>query len=609
MKLIRMVVLAAALGVVTGAGTFPALARVDQGSCTICVSNIFSPWDNAGLLTIYMQDVGTDGLGANVTSITAHIMSGSNDVLDVSDFKVTAGTAQSGTWEVMTPIQEGSNPGQLQLGSYSVTLDVADNKGNTATISGVGGLDFTIHPTITLTASRPVFTFLHQTAQLSGTVTGLWPDGTKKLLPNMSVYVADEFGAAPPNPPILVGTTNSSGQYSGIFAPDFLAQTDWPDLYFTYVISTATLTGTNSRQSLPLTTKVDPVTVSAKISPDRIKYGAKATISGNVVFHEGSANGPVAGDTVSMIDEFGDHTTTATTNGNGHFSVRLPNTASTTWHLQAQGHSGAAALWFGTGLAHKSITVALPVTFRSFHARLTPLGYVAIHACLSTNVADMPSLAGPDPKLTIQYSRGAHGPWSKLGPPASTLGYLSSCSGQQMSFEAFQLPGRLINAYYRAVIFPTPAYEAVVSPVVHSWLYATRITNTSVSPTSVSNGGHATITGRLWRQAGRGWAVYGHRRVAIIYRVAGRKTWYLLGRCTSTGKGWFHLRFTDNGVNADLRGLYLGDQTHLWSEGSIVRITGAAAASTQRRHRSSAFGLTVLGWMQVAARFGVVLHH
>jgi len=43
--------------------------------------------------------------------------------------------------------------------------------------------------------------------------------------------------------PILVGTTNSSGNYSGTFAPDFLAQTDWPDYYFTYITSTPRLRG------------------------------------------------------------------------------------------------------------------------------------------------------------------------------------------------------------------------------------------------------------------------------------------------------------------------------------------------------------------------------
>lgn len=594
MKLTRMVALAAAFGVAAGVGAMPTLASADQG-CTICISNIFSPWDNAGLLTMYVQDSGANGAGANVTSITAHIMNGTTDVLDLSDFHVSAGTAQNGIWEVNTPITQS----QLPLGAYSVTVDVADDAGNTATISGVGGLDFTIHPTLTLKANRSVFTYLHQTAQLSGTVTGLWPDGTKKQLSGYSVYVADEFGAAPPNPPILVGTTNSTGNYSGTFAPDFLAQTDWPDFYFTYITSTPTLTG-NQSQGLPLTTKLDPVTVTAKITPARIRYGAKATISGNVVFHEGSASGPVAGDTLTMNDKFGDHTATASTNSKGHYSVTLPPTASTTWYLEAQGHSGAAALWFANGLAHTSITVALPVTFRWFKARLTPLGYVAIGACLRTNIPDMPSLNGPDPKLTIQYSRSPHGPWSKLGPSSSAIGSSNFCSGQQTTYESFTLPGRLINAYYRAVIFATPAYEAAVSPVVHSWLYATRITNTSVSPTSVSNGGHATIKGRLWRRVGHGWAAYRGRRVAIIYRIAGKKTWYLLGRCTTNGKGSFHLRFTDNGVNADLRAVYLGDKTHLWSAGSIVSITSHVAGSVQPRYRSSASGLAMAGWIRTA---------
>lgn len=585
MKLLRLGVLPVAIalaGVMT-----PALAAASAGP--IVIYNIFSPWDNAGLLTMYVN------APTDVTSITAHIMSGSQDMLDVSDFTLTAGTAQDGTWAVSQPIAEG----QLPLGLYDVTVDVNDAGGDAQTISGVGGLNFTVHPTITLSADRADFTYLHQTAQISGKVTGLWPDGSTQPLSGVQVYVADEFGAAPLNPPIPVGTTASDGTYSGTFAPNILDQTDWPDYYYTYITATSTVSS-NQSAALPLTTVTDPVTVTVAISPAQVNYGQPATISGTVTFQDGSATGPVADDTISMKDEFGVHTLTTTTDSNGNYTATLPPTVSTTWYVEAQGSDAATVTWFDIGLGHASINEAIPVTFNSFTAKLTPLGYVAVNACLSTNIPD-PTVHGPNAKVTFQYAPSPHGSWRNLGSASPVYDTSSACSGSsgQLSLVSAKFPGHLINAYYRAVIKPTSQYQAEVSPVVHSWLYRSKITNMAVTPSTVSYGGKATISGRLWRQVKSGWTAGGHRRVEIIYRIAGKKTWHGLGICRANAQGWFRLRFTD-GASADLEAVYLGDQTHLWTSSKIVRITLAPGAATPDRPTVPALALILPAWLRSA---------
>lgn len=565
MKLIRPGILAAVASIATVTAAAPALASpAVPAAGTITISDIFSPNDNAGLLTM------TVSAPANVTSITAHIMSGTTDVLDVSDFVQTAGTAPVTTWAVSSPITEN----QLALGVYDVTVDVTDSAGDSATISGAGSFYFTVRPTVTLAQNPSVFTYLHQTAQLSGTVTGLWPNGVTQPLSGFPVYVTDQGGTLPTTP-TLVGTTASDGSYSGSVTPDFVAETGYPDWYYTYINATSTVSATISPFG-QLNTASDPISVKASVSPAQIKYGQVATLSGTVVFHEGTTSGPVAGDTIMLSDQYGIHQATGTTDALGKFAIKLPPTASTPWFVQAQSPRGANSIWFGNAGTKTSIKVALPVSFVSFKARLTGTGYVVAGACLHTDVTDT-SIGGPMTNVVFQYSASQHGPWSKLGMVHTVYRSSTSwCAKPHDASASVRLPGHLINAYYRAVLRATPNYQPAVSGIVHAWLYRSKITNVAVSPSTVSPGGTATISGRLWRQGKSGWSPYGSRRVIIIYRLRGGKTWYRLHGCGTNSGGWFHLKFID-GASADLRAIYLGDSTHLWSASTIVSITTAAS--------------------------------
>ena len=88
--------------------------------------------------------------------------------------RLTSGTTTAGTWTVKTPISEH----QLDFGSYQIMVDATDTGGDSISKSVAGPLNYFIEPTITLKASPTVIGQANPTATLSGTVTGLWPDGS-----------------------------------------------------------------------------------------------------------------------------------------------------------------------------------------------------------------------------------------------------------------------------------------------------------------------------------------------------------------------------------------------------------------------------------------------
>jgi hypothetical protein len=101
-------------------------------------------------------------------------------------------------------------------------------------------------------------------------------------------------------------------------------------------------------------------------------------------------------------------------------------------------------------------------------------------------------------------------------------------------------------------------------------LSTTKITAVQVTPRQPRSGSTATITGRLWRHAST-WQPYGHRKVEIVYLLKGGTTWSILAWTRSAASGRFRLGFSD-GASATLSAIYLGDRTHLWSQGGKVYV-------------------------------------
>jgi hypothetical protein len=138
---------------------------------------------------------------------------------------------------------------------------------------------------------------------------------------------------------------------------------------------------------------------------------------------------------------------------------------------------------------------------------------------------------------------------------------------------------KLPNAYYRAYFPASPDNLAATSKLEHQWRYLTRIVSLSVSPRSVHRHGQITVSGRLERQAGRGWRSYSGRRILIVLRPRGSKTWYWIHKVTTNSRGYFSKTFADP-VSAHWSAAYEGDPTHFASSGAIyyVSVTAAAAA-------------------------------
>src|SRR5215472_363235 len=141
----------------------------------IVIDGAFSPSSDVGLLSIQTEAT------SPITSLTAHLSNGTSTLtLTTSDFALTSGGPTDGIWTVISPITQA----QLPLGTYQVTVDASDQAGDSVTGVNAGSFAYVVIPTVTLAASRTSLDFAHQSVTLTGSVTGLYPDGSVQPLPH-----------------------------------------------------------------------------------------------------------------------------------------------------------------------------------------------------------------------------------------------------------------------------------------------------------------------------------------------------------------------------------------------------------------------------------------
>jgi hypothetical protein len=395
---------------------------------------------------------------------------------------------------------------------------------------------------LTATATPPAISFGSQDVAFSGALTGVADLGQEPVtLTDTDTGVSQSLT-----------TTNDDGTFAA--APVHVL----PDSYMLSVTADAT---TVDSDPIQITVDQDQTMLTASVKPKDLKYGRKGTLSGTAFYQDGSVWRPLA-DTAVQVN-VGTHKATVQTSSAGKFSWPIPTTFGPKWAANV-----GSSQFFGASKITGSLTVAIPLKARSFAARLTPLGQVDTSGCLQISAAHY---SPPTGKAEIQYARGAKGPWKSLGRVSLGHGTAPSCHrSDESSFKA-ALVHRLADAYYRADYPGGVHFTRAVSKVVHSSLRTTRITSVQASPRHVRTGGDVTITGRLWKHASE-WLPYGGRKVNIIYRFPGHQTWHPLATVRTAASGRFHLTFTD-GATATLSAIYLGDRTHLWSQGRDVKVT------------------------------------
>ena len=523
----------------------PAAASAD-GSGTITIISASSPAGNRGLLSIQAQAT------TPISSMTAHILSGQADELDVTDFQLSSGQLTDGTWTVQSPITG------LALGTYQVTVDATDTGGDSVTGVGAGDLAFVYQTTITAAYRPAVVSYASPDVAFSGRLTGVAPGSTTPVgLPGVPVLLVNQDTDARQS----LGTTAADGTYSGTLP---VAVGD----YDVQVAASDTIGAAQSSQ-IGIGYSLTPTKVSATVAPEDLKYGQTATVTGTASYQDGSSWQPLP-DVMVRVDIGATQVAVPQTDSAGRFSASLPSPDGSGWSVTV---GAIGNLLLAESSAHGTMHVAVPMTVTRFSAQLLPSGYLDAAGCLKVTV---PNFTAPrQSHIQIQYAPRPSGPWKYLGRLPlgnfSTVG--NSCNGNALAYFQGQVAARLANAYYRANYPGDADFDHTVSTAAHAWLYTTRITSFKVTPSSVRAGEGVTMSGRLWRHA-RSWSGYGHRQVALLYRRKSEKTWYLISEVRTSASGSFSGTATASGRGTLIViAVYGGDKTHLWSQSSALTVS------------------------------------
>jgi hypothetical protein len=505
------------------------------------------------------------------SSISAEISAGGSKVLTVSDFNLTAGNNTGGTvttWTVATPITVT----QLPLGTYTIGVSASDTGGDTANVPDAGTLAFLVQPTITLSTS-PSSVSYGQTLTFSGTVMGLFPDGTEQPVADQPVSITPRIGA----------TTDSSGQFTvSVQAGPATLGSDTSSESFDAEIDTPTVARAFSNLA-KITIIQDPVQFTAQLSSDAVIYGTPVTVSGEIRFESGNTWLPFAGATIGVSNNMKDGgsprdfaiSVNAAADASGDFTVVLPITGPELFTAFYDDQSPGDP-WFSQPAVFKlPLSVVLPDGLSGLKATLTPAGGVSVAACLdianpaATAYYVNPVSVIPDvPNVQFQYASSPTGPWKTLISVAPTaVGPNSDGTAECYSGKA-TAPGT--SDYYRAMTDGSINFQPATSSVVKASIDPTRFESFTAAPSRPKVGQPVTVAGQL-QQRTSGWHSLAHQKVQVIFRAKGSKTWTVLRTLTTRANGRFsaRIRIRFNGL---LSARYLGNHADLACSASGIRI-------------------------------------
>ena len=536
------------LGVLISAGAALSAVLLAPASAS-AASNIAVQWTTQLADPYMLQVVVSDSNGLQLTGMIVHLYAGATDVYDITDMAYTSGAPASQAWTSAAPIPQAALP----PGTYTVAVDATDNNETDTGLTAPTPKPFWIGytPTLTASANPTTLSYGETGTTISGIFTGVVagsPYTTPVPLGGVAVGVLDNSTHVT----TPVGTTQPDGSYSGHIELPVAG-----DPY--QVVAASGPTWLAGSASSPVTWAKDPTRiVSVTVTPEDLKYGGTATITGTAEYDNASTGWQPLPDQpvrAGLVGSAVQHT--VMTDSSGHFTWQYVPSSDTRWSVEA-GDGNV----LGYGSATGSVHVAVPLRVTSFTATLSTLAEVTVTGCVQATV---PGFNGPAGPLDIQYSMQPSGPWLTLGHVARHSNSACSLSGE--SYFSGSLPAQLAYAYYRAYVPATPDNQAMAGKPILLWKYVTRITALHVSPGTVHRGGKLTVNGRL-QTYNRGWRNYARQQVLIVLKPKGSKVWYWLVKVRTNASGYFTSTFTDP-VSASWSADYDGNATHFACGGSV----------------------------------------
>ncbi len=518
----RLVTCGAAMAVAAGLSVPAVAARASSGLIT--VTSASSPASSVGDLSIGLEATSTVS-PASITAIL-YAAGAATPALTVTGFTQTGGPATGAgatTWTVESPIPSGSGPGELPLGSYRIEVKAADQGGDTTDDADAGVLAYLIQPTVTLTVSPAAYSYGQQVT-ISGTDTGLYPDGSEQPVEGQQIELDSQ--------PYASATTAPDGSFS------FSAQAGFGPL--------GALLGAGSVQAwaapdattapaysdyVPITVERDQARMTGTRTPNVVKSGGMVTFAGTVSYENGSTWQPLTGTTVNLQISFaplGADTWDATTDQSGHYTFTVRADLPEHYTVDV-GSNGLDTTWFyATAASFTVVPVDVPVSVR-LGARMTGSGRVQLTSCVAmSNPRSEPvylHAAAPLPTMRIQYARSKPGPWRTLAT--------ATRRGGGCRVVTVRVPGR--PDYYRTVTLADTAYKAGASAAVRATPAAkSAITAFTAGPRKLRAGHRVKVTGRL-----TGTGTKPGQTVVLYFRQAGSGRWRVLGRVRISGRRTF----------------------------------------------------------------------
>ena len=500
-----------------------------------------------------------------VTGFTVHIITAKGtDVLDLPEADFTM-TSQPGVASSTWALGQAITTSQLPLGRYSITVDATDAGGDSVTGQPAGTLNYLIQPTVTLDASTGVLSYASPTTTLSGSVTGLWPDGSTRPVTSQLVILTSSDGQSLQTQTDASGDFTTSVSYAGTFTAGVSGSTLAPASSVPVIVTAATT----------------PTALTASVSTTRASYGQQVTISGQLSYQPGTTSQGLAGMPVVVVAPGYPQLSVPATGQDGKYTATFTATQSGTvmvYFNNAQYQESGSFLYLAPAdAATGAITVTRRTSLTQFSASVSTAKMVSVHGCVG--IADLPpSAAGTVAgTITIQYAASKAGPWRRLGTVSKLASPASDSCGIATVEAAFRgsFAVKLARAYYRASFAPKAGenLQGSVSGPVLAWKYLTKITSLKVSARRVAKGARLTVSGQLLQDTNR-WIPYARRLVEIVYRKPKAKNTYWIIKVTTNSAGKFTATFRDT-FSATWSAFFTGNATHYDCSSAGIRVTAS----------------------------------
>ncbi|MFF8769779.1 hypothetical protein [Kitasatospora sp. NPDC015120] len=407
-----------------------------QAATGITVVAAHNDWTNNGKLVLSLTaPTAIKDIKVSLYSVATH-----QTVATVTDFDLTSGTADNGTWGTASRIQ------LPDLGSYRIDVSATDVGGDTLSTTGSGYFYYAVQTNLDdATIDRSTVDYFHRSVTISGHLMGQWPStGAITPMGGLSVQVESYFQNA-------TVTTAADGSFSATLpftdlnATDIQASFNYDPTHVFYNQSSSRDFQIGWKRTA---TRID-VNPSTSVVPFK---GTVDSTSARLLWDSPDGWEPLAGKTLGSNSFGGFVQRTTDGDGSAVFPATQPLWSNTTLSV---GWSSDDP-YLTDAQASSSIMVVAPASFRSFTATRADAANVTLQGDMVFSGNLTPSTI----PVNIQFSENGTDDWTTVTTVPN-----ASWDGTGYGFVA-TVPSTGAG-FWRATYTGEPQFQNAVSTVKH----------------------------------------------------------------------------------------------------------------------------------------------